>query len=280
MRSHLVAIHVAVLLFGLSGLFAKLLVMSPLAIVWWRCLFAAVALGVVVGVRAKLTPPTSAIVGTGVLLAAHWVTFFHAIQISTVAIGLLSFSIFPVVVTLIEPLLDDERFHAPSIIYAFAALGGVALVIPEFEINSAGLRGAAWGAISGGLYAIVTVMNRKSVRHTSPLMIGLWQYVAAYLILTPFNLSAFQIELHSFGLLLLLGVVFTAGAHVLFIHGLRQVPARNAALVGTLEPVYGVVAAALIIAETPSLRTIIGGAIIMLTVATASKSTSECDPRL
>ncbi len=123
-------------------------------------------------------------------------------------------------------------------------------------------------------------MNRKSVRHTSPLMIGLWQYVAAYLILTPFNLSAFQIELHSFGLLLLLGVVFTAGAHVLFIHGLRQVPARNAALVGTLEPVYGVVAAALIIAETPSLRTIIGGAIIMLTVATASKSTSECDPRL
>jgi drug/metabolite transporter (DMT)-like permease len=91
-------------------------------------------------------------------------------------------------------------------------------------------------------------------------------------------LSAFQIDLYSFGLLLLLGVVFTAGAHVLFIHGLRQVPARNAALVGTLEPVYGVVAAALIIAETPSLRTLLGGAIIMLTVATALRRGSPRSP--
>ncbi len=113
MRSHLVAIHVAVLLFGLSGLYAKLLVMSPLAIVWWRCLFAAVALGVVVGVRVKLTRPTFAIAATGVVLAAHWVAFFHSIQISSVAIGLISFSIFPVVVTVIEPLLDNEPFHRP-----------------------------------------------------------------------------------------------------------------------------------------------------------------------
>lgn len=278
MRSHLVAIHVAVLLFGLSGLFAKLLMMSPLAIVWWRCLFAAVALGIVIGVRVRFTRPTLTIVGTGVLLAAHWVTFFHSIQISTVAIGLLSFSIFPVVVALIEPLLDNEPFHRSSIIYALVTLGGVALVIPEFEVYSAGVRGAAWGVLSGGLYAIVIVMNRKSVRHTSPLMIGLWQYVVACLILTPFNLGTLPIDIRSFGLLGLLGVVFTAGAHVLFIHGLRQVPARNAALVGTLEPVYGVVAAALIIAETLSLRTFLGGAIIMLTVATALRRGSLRSP--
>ncbi len=264
----------AVLLFGLSGLFAKLLVMSPFAIVWWRCLFAALALGIVVRVRTKFTRPTLAIAGTGIVLAAHWVAFFHSIQISTVAIGLFSFSIFPVVVTLIEPILVNEQFHRSSIIYALIAVGGVALVIPEFGVDSAGVRGAVWGIISGGLYAIVIVMNRKSVQHTSPLTIGLWQYAIACLILMPFNLTALPVDLRSFGLLALLGVIFTAVAHVLFIHGMRAVPARNAALAGTLEPVYGVAGAALIISEIPSLRTIIGGALIVLTIAAASRRDS------
>jgi len=271
MKNHLVAIHLAVLLFGLSGLFAKLLVLSPLAIVWWRCLFAAATLGIVVGMRERFTLPKAAIAGTGVVLAVHWVTFFHSIQISTVAIGLLSFSIFPVVVALIEPLLDHEPFQRLNLLYALIALVGVALVVPEFDIDSAGIRGAAWGMISGGLYAFVTVMNRKYVRHTNPVHIGLWQNVVACFVLSPFNVSALPIDLRALGLVMILGVVFTAGAHVLFIHGLRQVPARLAALIGTLEPVYGIGAAALIIGEIPSLRTLAGGTIIVLTVVAASR---------
>ena len=126
---HLVAIHVAVLLFGLSGLFAKLLIMAPLAIVWWRCLFATAALGLVVGICGRFTLPKLTIIGTGIVLAVHWLTFFHSIQISTVAIGLLSFSIFPIVVVIIEPLFDDVRWHRSSLLYALVALAGVALIV-------------------------------------------------------------------------------------------------------------------------------------------------------
>ena len=111
MNSHFLAIHLSVLLFGLSGLFAKLLVISPLVIVWWRCLFAAGTLCVVVGLRANFALPTAAVAATGVVLADHWVAFFHSIQVSTVAVGLLSFSVFPVVVALIEPLFEREPFQ-------------------------------------------------------------------------------------------------------------------------------------------------------------------------
>ena len=143
MNSHFLAIHLSVLLFGLSGLFAKLLVISPLVIVWWRCLFAAGTLGVVVGLSANFALPTAAVAATGVVLADHWVAFFHSIQVSTVAVGLLSFSVFPVVVALIEPLFEREPFQWSSLRHALLALGGVVLVVPDFHLESAGVRGVA-----------------------------------------------------------------------------------------------------------------------------------------
>ncbi len=274
MKTHLVAIHVAVLLFGLSGLFAKLLLMSPFAIVWWRCLFATTALGIAVGICGRFTVPRFAIVGTGIVLALHWVSFFHSIQISTVAIGLLSFSIFPIVVVIIEPLFGDATWRCSSLMYALVAVVGVALIVPPADIHGTGVSGPVWGVVSGVLYAIVTVMNRKLVRHTEPIQIGLWQNAVAVCMLLPFGVSALPIDLPSLGLVVLLGIVFTAGAHALFIHGMREVPARLAAFIGTLEPVYGVIAAALIIAEIPSLRTLAGGVLIVLTVAAASRRMS------
>ena len=274
MKTHLVAIHVAVFLFGLSGLFAKLLVLSPVAIVWWRCLFATAALGLVVGICGEFTRPKLNILGTGIVLAAHWLTFFHSIQLSTVAIGLLSFSIFPIVVAIIEPLFDDAPWHRSSLIYALIASAGVALIVLPADIDASGIRGTAWGMVSGVLYALVTIMNRRAVRHTDPLQIGLWQNAAAFCVLLPFNLNALAIDLPALGLVILLGVVITAGAHTLFIHGMRRVPARLAALIGTLEPVYGIAAAVLIIGEIPSLGTLAGGILIVLAVASSSRRAS------
>ena len=57
---------------------------------------------------------------SGVILAIHWLTFFHAIQVSTVAIGLIGFATFPIFVTFLEPIMyrqknsihrRDQRLH-------------------------------------------------------------------------------------------------------------------------------------------------------------------------
>lgn len=276
MRPGLLSVHGAVLLFGLAGLFGKLLSLSPIQIVWWRNLFAALALGVAVlmarkHVRAPAGRARYAMVPIGAVLAFHWVTFFHAIQVSTVAVGLLSFSTFPVMVALLEPLLPGERFHARSLMFAVIAFVGVALVVPSIDPDSPVFRGAAWGVLSGLLYAVTTVLNRRYVKQSDALSLGLWQNAVAFLVLLPFNLSAMEIDARSVGLTALLGVVFTGGAHALFIHGMREVPARLASLIGTLEPVYGVVAAALLLGEIPSPRTIAGGALILVTVLAASQ---------
>ena len=87
-------IHIAVLLFGLAGLFGKLLLLPPTIIVFGRVFFATIFLSLVLlylkqGIRLRQKQDYFFMALTGFILAVHWVTFFQAIQVSTVAIGLL-----------------------------------------------------------------------------------------------------------------------------------------------------------------------------------------------
>ena len=88
--SGLIEIHVAVLLFGLAGLFGKFLTLPAWYIVLGRTGFAAAALGgVLLFARQSHRPQEKKTILLfsllGVLLAAHWIAFFQAIQVSTMA---------------------------------------------------------------------------------------------------------------------------------------------------------------------------------------------------
>ena len=274
-RSGLVLIHCAVLLFGLAGLFGKTIALSSLQITWGRTLFAALSLGAAIRFAAHSfhvkRKHISVFIIMGCLLAAHWWTFFHAIQISTVAIGLLSFAGFPIVVILLEPFFDEVPFHFSNLLYAFLTLIGVFLVLPEISWDSNLTMGGVWGLLSGALYGFVTLINRRFISQYSALTIGFWQYLIACTALS-FGLLQGAGDWGSEELveLVILGVVFTALAHGLFIQGMKTVSATTASLIGTLEPVYGVTAAAVVLSEFPSMRTILGGAVVMLVVARIS----------
>ena len=98
----LVALHAAVALFGFAGLFGKWLVLSPVAIVLGRTAIAAAALGIL-RLRARQRPRFDVrLLGNGIVLALHWLSFFAAIQVSTVAVGLLGFASFPLFTLLAE----------------------------------------------------------------------------------------------------------------------------------------------------------------------------------
>ena len=64
-------------------------------------------------------------IALGALLSAHWMTFFKAIQVSTVAIGLLAFASFPVFVTLFEPIFFKERWRAVDMLTMAVVVPGL-----------------------------------------------------------------------------------------------------------------------------------------------------------
>ncbi len=265
----LIAIHFSVLLFGVSGIFGKLLDLHPIIIVLGRVFFASLFLFFLLfylKLKIKLHRKKDYLflAFLGIILAFHWIAFFQAIQLSTVAIGLITFSTFPVFTTFLEPLFFKEKIKPFNIILAIITFGGVAIIIPDFEFSHHFTQGALWGIASGFSFSILAILNRKYVQNYSSFVIAFYQDFWAMIVLLPFLFflqPVFQIR--DILLLLLLGIVFTAIAHSLFIKALSSLKAQTASIIASLEPVYGIVFAIILINEIPSLRTLAGGLIIL-----------------
>ncbi len=265
----LVRIHIAVLLFGLAGLFARWVDQPSTLIVLGRVLFATLFLGVAIvylrlDIRLKSRRDTIALLLLGVLLAVHWGTFFEAIRVSTVAVGLLTFSTFPVFVTFMEPLFFKEKLRLADIVTAVITFAGVALVIPRFQLGDSMMQGALWGTASGLTFALLSILNRKYARKYSSLVIAFYQDASAMVVLVPFVFIGSPVfRTKDVLLLALLGILFTAVAHTLFIRGLVKIKAQTASIITCLEPVYGIIAALFLLGEVPSPRMLAGGCIIL-----------------
>ncbi len=265
----LIEIHIAVFVFGLAGLFGKLLSLPSTIIVLGRVLFASISLLVIIfyfkeKLKLKSKKDYFYLILSGIVLVIHWVSFFQSIQVSTVAIGLLTFSTFPVFVTFMEPFFFKEKLKLIDALIAAITLIGVALVIPKFDISNNATLGVIWGVVSGFTFAILSILNRKYVKDYSSLVIAFYQDATATIVLIPFLFTtAVSFAPKDILLLIFLGVVFTGISHSLFIKGLTHIKAQTASIITSLEPVYGIIFAIFIVSEIPTLRVIIGGIIIL-----------------
>lgn len=265
----LLEIHLAVFLFGLVGLFGKWLTLQPAIIVLGRVFFASITLAILLWFtkhRIKITSIKDYLLFflLGFILSIHWISFFQSIQVSTVAVGLLSFSTFPVFTTFLEPLFFGEKIIKINILFSFLCVIGIFLIVPRFNLESSIYQGVLWGLFSGFTFSVLTILNKKLTSKFSSLLIAFSQDFVATLLLAPF-FFILQPVLKSKDILLLclLGVFCTAGAHSLFIKGIRHIKAQTASIISSLEPVYGIILAFLFLYEIPSLQTIAGGVIIL-----------------
>ena len=274
-RSEILSVLVAVPFFSLTGLFGKFIPLSPLLIVQWRTIFAFVTLLLVLLIfRKKILFSNYRqclwLILSGSILGLHWLAFFKSIQLSTVAIGLLSFAIYPLFTTIFEPIFFKESFRLKNIFSTLIVIFGLVLIVTsksdgnEIIIGSV-LKGVLLGITAGMGFAILTLLNRLYVRNQSPLALTLWQNGFAALILLPWSIfESSKISGKDWGLLFLLGVVCTVGGHTLLINGLRHVRAQLASvIIAGMEPVVAILFAILLLGEIPSLRTILGGILIL-----------------
>lgn len=275
-RLSLIQLHLAVVLAGGSGLFAKCVAVGPVGITCGRTLFGSLTLLVAATVmnsslrlRSRRDLPMLAV--SGAVLAVHWFAFFVSIQVSTVAIGMLAFSTFPLFVTFLEPLFFDERLHRSDVVTALVVVAGLILVTPNWDMSHHLTQGVLWGVVSAFTYAVHSLMSRSYVRVYPAVTVAFYQQVFATLCVLPFalRLEGIPSGVDSF-LLIVLGVVFTGFAHGLTVASLRHLRAQTVSVAFGLEPVYGILLAWLLLSEQPSARTLFGGVFILCAVVWAS----------
>lgn len=281
----LMEIHTAVLLFGFSGLFGKFLALSSHALVFGRTVFAAAALVMFIyasgkTVRIRRISDLFLFLILGSLLAIHWTTFFYSIKISTVAVGLLSYSTFPVFTTCLEPLFFKEKFRGFDILTALFIVFGLWIMVSRSSIEGDVMQGVLWGGLSGFSFAALSLLNRKWVQNYPPVLIAFYQNLFAALILLPFiSFGSISFTAKNIILVAVLGIGFTAFAHALFIRSLTFVKVQLAGIIAALEPVYGTLFAFFLLGEVPRMTTIIGGSIIVCTVVFAMVKREKMKPQ-
>jgi len=262
-------IHLAVFLFGAAGLFGKLVDLPSAIIVFGRVFFASITIFLFLKVKKnnlKLADKRHYLILflIGALLAFHWFTFFKSIMLSSVATGLLTYSTFPVFTAFLEPLFFKKRLETIQFVFAVITFSGVYLVIPDIGISHIKISAVIYGLLSGLAFSLISILNRKMTEKIQPVVISFYMNLSAALILLPtifIGIPSFSVK--SVLLLVLLGVIFTALAHTLFISGMKNISVLNASLIASLEPVYGILLASLLINEIPSIKIIIGGMLIV-----------------
>ncbi|HEX8982909.1 MAG TPA: DMT family transporter [Ktedonobacterales bacterium] len=270
-RQGLLSANIATLLFGLAGVLGKLSGAPAPIITLGRVIFAGIALALWVGIarnpiRPHKTRDLAQLALLGIILAIHWTAFFQAIVVSNVATGLLAFSSFPLFTAVLEPLILRQRPRVSETLAAALILPGIFLLVPRFSLSDSTTQGVLWGLLAGATFALLSVLNRGlTVRYPSA-VITLYQDGAAALVLLPTLLFAPLTGLFTVRTLLLLaalGIACTALAHTLFVASMRDITAQLASVTAALEPVWGVAFAWLLLAQTPTPRTLLGGAIIV-----------------
>ena len=268
-RAALACLHFAVLLFGLSGLIGKAVHSPALVVTCLRSLVGAFALAAVLTLRrdgalAAWRGRLRTLVAGGALLAAHWWSFFAAIQRSSVALGLLTYASYPLFVALLGGLVSRERPRRLDALACAAVVAGLGLVVPDWNFGSHVGLATALGLTSGFTFAALTLLNRRLVASVPPLPLVTAQTAVAGLLLLP--LAATQlpsVPARDWAWLVLLGIVFTGLAHACFTASLQRVRVAVAAVVAALEPVYGITAAWVFLSETPTPRMLVGGVLII-----------------
>ena len=272
-RKGLLFLHSAILIFGGTGLFAKLISLPATDITVWRSFIAVTVLLVLLLLRRRplalhrRQDGLIMVIG-GILLGLHWATYFQSMQVAGVAVGMVAMYTYPIMTVFLEPLFKGHRPHVSDMLCAAVMLFGIVLLVPEFDLANNITQGVCWGVLSAALFALRNVIQGHYLKGYSGETSILYQGILAGAVVIPFmTTNPLAVDTENLIKLLLLGALFTALPHSFFANSLRYLKAKTVGLIGCLQPVYGTILAFLLLSEEPGLMTLIGGGIIIGTAA-------------
>lgn len=268
-KKSLWSLHLAVVLLGATALFSRIIPLSAMDITLGRALIAFVVLALLVkasGGSLRLHQRRDLWVALilGVLMAVHWVTYFAAMQYSSISVGMIALFTFPVITVLLEPFFEGIRLVWQDVVSALVVLAGIVLIVPEASLGNDVTLGIVVGVFSALLYALRNLIHRKYFAHYGGAQAMTYQTLVIVLCLLAFGSpQLYAADVHTLGLLLLLGTVCTAAPHALIAYTLTHLRAKTFSLVACMQPLYGVGLAVLVLGEQPTWQTLVGGALVI-----------------
>jgi drug/metabolite transporter (DMT)-like permease len=269
-------LHLIVFIWGFTAILGALITITADAIVWYRMLLAAVFLSAFIVFKKKsFRIPVKSFVKlifVGLLIALHWIFFFHAIHVSNVSITLSIFSLGAFFASLLEPLFYGRKVLWYEVFFGLIIIAGLGLIM---KVEVSYMEGMVYALISIILGVLFTLMNGKLIENHDSSVISFYEFIAGvffisiyFLYQNKFSADFFLLTFNNWMLILILASICTAYAFTASVKVMEKLSPYTVMLTTNLEPVYGIVLAYFIIGGKEKMSTsfYIGAVIILITV--------------
>jgi len=277
MRKAFIQLHIAVFLAGFTAILGKLIGLNEGLLVWYRLLITVVVLALLMYFKKQLQfiplKDMVKILGVGVIVAFHWVTFYGSVKYSNVSIAVVCFSASGFFTAFFEPLVFKRRVMLVEVLLGLLAIGGIFII---FDFHPQYKTGIIFGIISAVGSSLFPIFNKKLLVKFSPAALTLYELGGGFVALTiliPFYLWQFPAIYYiptamDWFWLAILACVCTVLCFDLQLNALKKISPFTANIAYNMEPVYGIILAFIIFKENKLLdiHFYIGVGLIILSV--------------
>jgi drug/metabolite transporter (DMT)-like permease len=242
------------------------------ALVFWRCLIAALTVPALVilvrRVRSLVVEQRRAqMLGLALLVAVHWALLFQTLKLASVAVAILTVYTAPIFLAVLAPILLPEARSKIGLVALAISAPGLVLIALAGEGGS-GVDPAAIGTGLGAAitYALLVIWTKSLVHNIAPVAVAFWSYAVVAVIVLPFALASdrFLPEGVEWLYMLVLGALLTAAAGVLYMRSLKDVTAQAAGLLAYLDPVCATFLAWAILGQELGWQVVVGGLAVVV----------------
>ncbi|SDR68239.1 DMT family transporter [Gramella sp. MAR_2010_147] len=274
--TNILQLNFAVLLISTSGVLGRYITLHPVITIFYRCVIAMIVFYLFCrwkGIDLKIENKKDLLkmILGGILMGVHWVTYFFSLQFSSVAIALLSLFTYPVITAFLEPVLFKTRFNNIHIALGLLVLAGIYFLSPTFDLENDSFIAIILGVASAVFYSLRNLLMKREVERYNESALMFYQILVISVLLLPSLFFSEFIEVaNQWKPLLVLAVLTTCIGHTLFLKSFKNFSITAASIMSSIQPVYGIALGALFLSEIPSLKTIIGGTLIISAVVIES----------
>jgi drug/metabolite transporter (DMT)-like permease len=254
----LLQIHFCVVLWGFTPILGKAITLGAIPLVWWRMVIVTSALFLLPrfwkGLRTLPPRMLANYVSIGVVVAAHWLTFYGSIKLANASVAATCMGLVALFTAFLEPFFMGGKFRGRELIFGAAVIPGVALVVGG--VPTLMRAGLAMGAASAFLAAVFGLLNKRFVDKVDPLTITGVEMAAgaAFLTIAAPLFPAFEpVFVRPDGrdalLLLALALACTLLPFALSLVALRHLSVFTTAIAVNMEPVYAIFLAIVLFGE-------------------------------
>jgi RarD protein len=275
-------IILAMITWGSIGIFVRHIDLPSMEIAFLRAIIAGVILGIAglwfrgENSKESISSNKWVLVFSGIALGLNWVLLFQAYRFTTISNATLSYYMAPVIVVLLAPVFLKEKLTPAKFTAVVGAMVGLFIILNyQPQLSDATFNhgvGIAYGLMAAAFYASVILLN-KQLKNISGFDTTLVQITVAALVLLPFIIyrSALHIQTADWLWILILGLVHTGVAYLLYFSGIKEVKAQNVAVLSYLDPIAAIIFGTLFLQEPLTIYAIIGGLLILGSTFLGSK---------